>query len=339
MGAAPSPPETERFRDNPLDPSAAKRPTSEADRILQKRPRKNKERTPTGRRLSSLEALPTELLTQIFLLSVEINLPRTTHFIGSRLSYRPTYVAFIRNCMLTSWGPHAPPNLAACRFFTRDFIQSLDRPTSAGLDSLVNQTYLPLHQFQGPWDSDRVYLLDYLLDVCLPPWRFGWHASATLNEWINDAVAQRALDALWRLFRLAKLDRHFLMPQSIVRDAVLVHGCVPEIVTAVLLRSLDTDGPLDYLDTPLWAWAEISETRGEWLIDVLKYMNLLQLGSAKGSERLHTIPTGRDGDKPPGWWRVVAEQLQNINRKFGIRIDWLDDIGRDDVGHTTGLLE
>jgi hypothetical protein len=333
MRAAPAPPTTEPLLGSS---SSAKRPTSETDQILQKRLRRKKGRAPAQRRLSSLEALPTELLTHIFLLSVEINLPRTSHFIGSRLSCRSTYVAFVRNCILESWGHHAPPNLAACRFFTRDFIQSLDRPTSAGLDSLVNQTYLPLHQFRGPWNSDRVYLLDYLLDVCLPPWRFGWHASAALNDWISDAVAQRELDALWRLLRLAKLDSHFLLPQRTVRDAVLLHGCVPEIVTAVLLHSLDTDGPVDYLDTPLWAWAEISETRGEWLIEVLRYMNHLRLGSTTGSGGV--TPTGREGDKPRGWWRVVATHLQDISRKFSIHIDWLDDIGRDGVGHRTGLL-
>jgi hypothetical protein len=327
---------------NPLASSAAKPPKSQADQILQKRLRKKKVGMLPQRRLSPLEDLPTELLTEIFLLSAEISLPRATHFIGSRLSCRQTYVAFIRSCTRISWDRRAPPDLAACRFFTRDFIESLDPLTSASLDSLVNQTYLPLHQFQGPWDPDRVYLLDYLLDVCLPPWRLGWQTVADLNGWIGEAVAQRAINALWRLFRLAKLDRQVLMPQSTLRDAVIVQGCVPDVVTALLLHGLDTNSPVDYLDTPLWAWAEMSGTRGEWLMDVLKFVNLSQLGSTLSNELpvphcLHSIPTNHDGDRRVGWWRVVAETLQNINRTFGIHVDWLDDIGRSG-GRRTGFL-
>jgi hypothetical protein len=95
------------------------------------------------------------------------------------------------------------------------------------------------------------------------------------------------------------------------------------------LHSVETDGPINYLDTPLWAWAEVSEAKGEWLIEVLKYMNQLQLVPT---------PTEREGDKPLGWWRLLAANLQGINREFGIHIGWLDDIGRDEVGHRTGLL-
>jgi hypothetical protein len=296
-----------------------------------------KTNSPRPRRLSPLEALPTELLTHIFLLSAEINLARATHFIGSRLSCRSTYLAFIRRCIHQTWD-HAP-DLSACRFFTRDFIQSLDPPTSAGLDCLVNQTTLPLHRFRGPWDPDRLHLLDYLLDVCRPPWRLGWHACADLTDSINDAVAQRALDALWRLFRAARLDRDFIMPQTVVRDAVLVHGCVPDIVLALFLHSLDSDLAVDCLDTPLWAWAELAGSRGEWLTDVLTYMNHLQVGSgdAPGNGVIMLFYPG-DKARPLGWWRVVAESLRAINRKFGLDMAWLDDVGRDDVGHRSGLL-
>ena len=147
-----------------------------------------------------------------------------------------------------------------------------------------------------------------------------------LNDWIWRGGAQRATDALWRLLRLAKLDRQVLMPQDTLRDAVIVQGCVPDVVTALLLHGLDTNSPVDYLDTPLWAWAEMSETRGKWLMDVLKFVNLLQLGLTISNELpvLHcpySIPFNHDGDRPIGWWRVVAETLQNINRTFGIHID------------------
>lgn len=66
---------------------------------------------------------------------------------------------------------------------------------------------------------------------------------------------------------------HVRASQAMIRSAVLQHGCHRGIVGLILAHSLYDLESIDYLDPPLWTWAEVNGSKGVWLTGMLRLVS------------------------------------------------------------------
>jgi hypothetical protein len=231
-----------------------------------KDPFSREERRRRRKASSPLEKLPLEILVQIFILSMEISLPQSSHYIGKALSSEWVINQFISRVQLLQ--VVEVNRLMNCRFFNlewwgrnkngRRFLDSLmkDERDLEDCRDIALRLRIPLKLSRRPWTTEKLAMWN---DCTIP---FGIVmfdtqdplATQVALDLLEDAITQCDAMAVHKLLKVEPVNPHRLfvsnesfpcpithylcVPHFIVRDAVIKHGCVEHIVVQLLLHGL-----------------------------------------------------------------------------------------------------
>ncbi|KAF2629629.1 hypothetical protein BU25DRAFT_408896 [Macroventuria anomochaeta] len=253
-------------------------------------------------------------------------------------------------------------NLLSCRFFTWDFfLKYVDRShdamialrgkawerTGVGVPGIrlfdglwpfrfttvpylafAEGFHVPEKLLHGPWDEGKVNLLYVLVSLNGEVDWEGSMAGETAKQGIREAVAEgneRAVAALSTLLGVPKQ-----IDTGLLRYAVLECGCDINMLrhllfnAQILAQNVSKD-VLDFLDTRLWAWADVNGERGDVLKHMLKKAEAfdLEFYFEKDSEWTKIVPfpySGSKFDTRTTFDVVVRELLMNLYWSYGRKI-------------------
>jgi hypothetical protein len=251
---------------------------------------------------SPLERLPLEILVQIFIDSMEISLPQSSVYLAKALSSE-----WVISQYLTKANTLTVPQInrmMRCRFFNHEWLAinyeefqkhtekddshdscSCDQDNHCGQEILV----FPDHLIRSPWTLEKCNLYRNFAITRekqkLP--RDLSHMSILLRG-LTDAISEQNIPAVLMLLKSYEIFEDPCsistypnpLPHSILRKAIMSHGCDETIVTMLLIYGLHfvgdpTTSPMaiNYSDVELWNWAEMHGEKGSFLIAMMKLMN------------------------------------------------------------------
>ena len=259
-----------------------------------------------------IERLPLEILVQIFIESMEISLPQSSHYIGKALSSDWVIRKFLSTIQFLEMVE--VNRFMNCRFFGsewwakdnngEEFMQKVfsdQDPMSTSTD--WGRMRPPLKLIRGPWTVNKFNMWDDLEGMgkitmfdpqdplgaqialkCLEEAVAGCNSEAV--ERLLRVQHEMSLDQVVREATTCPIYNILSVPHYIVRDAVIKYGCVEEIVGLLLLHGLHSclrrGMPhlgqairlgVDYTDPELWSWTVNNGQKGKWLLAMLKLMN------------------------------------------------------------------
>lgn len=248
--------------------------------------------------MSRLEALPTEILQEIFNRSCNVDLPCASTTLQSKLSsqamYRQIATSIFRNvCAITpncasGFEPGSLPirnanRLLACRLMTRQVFRNVAgflltsaasnvqdqqpqaveaMPTNEIWSSLLpSRDVLPPDKLlRGPWSDEKVDFLDAVWTHPLDPSSSRY---ALACEGLGEAVSGDAHAVATKFLKLG------IRPdQELLRRAVMKPECPAYLVAQMLYidmkksREAGEQSAFDCLDPVIWSWAGIAESEG-----------------------------------------------------------------------------
>ena len=258
--------------------------------------------------------------------------------------------------------PILQSQLLACRFFTWDFfLKYVDRSHDAMISlrgkawektgvevpgigqfdglwpfkfttipylAFADGFQVPEKLLHGPWDESKVNLLYVLVSLNGEiDWQ-GSMAGETVKQGIKEAIAdgnERAVAALATLLGVPKQ-----IDTGLLRYAVLDCGCNIYIMrhllfnAQILAQNLSKE-VLDFLDTRLWAWADVNGEKGDVLKHMLRKANAfdLEFYFEEDSDWTKIVPFPYGGSKfdtRTTFDDVVRELLMNLYWSYGRKI-------------------
>ena len=258
--------------------------------------------------------------------------------------------------------PILQSQLLACRFFTWDFfLKYVDRSHDAMISlrgkawektgvevpgighfdglwpfkfttipylAFADGFQVPEKLLHGPWDESKVNLLYVLVSLNGEiDWQ-GSMAGETAKQGIKEAIAdgnERAVAALSTLLGVPKQ-----IDTGLLRYAVLDCGCNINIMrhllfnAQILAQNLSKE-VLDFLDTRLWAWADVNGEKGDVLKHMLRKANAfdLEFYFEEDSDWTKIVPFPYGGSKfdtRTTFDDVVRELLMNLYWSYGRKI-------------------
>lgn len=258
--------------------------------------------------------------------------------------------------------PILQSQLLACRFFTWDFfLKYVDRSHDAMISlrgkawektgvevpgvgqfdglwpfkfttipylAFADGFQVPEKLLHGPWDESKVNLLYVLISLNGEiDWQ-GSMAGETAKQGIKEAIAdgnERAVAALATLLGVPKQ-----IDTGLLRYAVLDCGCNINVMrhllfnAQILAQNLSKE-VLDFLDTRLWAWADVNGEKGDVLKHMLRKANAfdLEFYFEEDSDWTKIVPFPYGGSKfdtRTTFDDVVRELLMNLYWSYGRKI-------------------
>lgn len=258
--------------------------------------------------------------------------------------------------------PILQSQLLACRFFTWDFfLKYVDRSHDAMISlrgkawektgvevpgvgqfdglwpfkfttipylAFADGFQVPEKLLHGPWDESKVNLLYVLVSLNGEiDWQ-GSMAGETAKQGIKEAIAdgnERAVAALATLLGVPKQ-----IDTGLLRYAVLDCGCNINVMrhllfnAQILAQNLSKE-VLDFLDTRLWAWADVNGEKGDVLKHMLRKANAfdLEFYFEEDSDWTKIVPFPYGGSKfdtRTTFDDVVRELLMNLYWSYGRKI-------------------
>jgi large subunit ribosomal protein L14e len=258
--------------------------------------------------------------------------------------------------------PMLQSQLLACRFFTWDFFLKYVDRSHVAMISLRGKAWektgvevpgirqfdglwpfkfttipylafadgflIPEKLLQGPWDGGKVNLLYVLVSLNGEIDWEGSMAGETAKQGIRKAIAdgnERAVAALSTLLGVPKQ-----IDTGLLRYAVLDCGCNINVMrhllfnAQILAQNLSKD-ILDFLDTRLWAWADVNGEKGDALKHMLRKANAfdLEFYFEEDSDWTKIVPFPYGGSKfdtRTTFDDVVRELLMNLYWSYGRKI-------------------
>lgn len=258
--------------------------------------------------------------------------------------------------------PILQSQLLACRFFTWDFfLKYVDRSHDAMISlrgkawektgvevpgvgqfdglwpfkfttipylAFADGFQVPEKLLHGPWDESKVNLLYVLVSLNGEiDWQ-GSMAGETAKQGIKEAIAdgnERAVAALATLLGVPKQ-----IDTGLLRYAVLDCECNINVMrhlifnAQILAQNLSKE-VLDFLDTRLWAWADVNGEKGDVLKHMLRKANAfdLEFYFEEDSDWTKIVPFPYGGSKfdtRTTFDDVVRELLMNLYWSYGRKI-------------------
>jgi hypothetical protein len=187
---------------------------------------------------------------------------------------------------------------------------------------------VPEKLLHGPWDESKVNLLYVLVSL---NGKIDWEGSTageTAKQGIMEAIAdgnERAVAALSTLLGVPKQ-----IDTGLLRYAVLDCGCNINVMrhllfnAQILAQNLSKE-VLDFLDTRLWAWADVNGERGDVLKHMLRKANAfdLEFYFEEDSDWTKIVPFPYGGSKFDArttFDDVIRELLMNLYWSYGRKI-------------------
>jgi hypothetical protein len=187
---------------------------------------------------------------------------------------------------------------------------------------------VPEKLLHGPWDESKVNLLYVLVSL---NGNIDWEGSTageTAKQGIMEAIAdgnERAVAALSTLLGVPKQ-----IDTGLLRYAVLDCGCNINVMrhllfnAQILAQNLSKE-VLDFLDTRLWAWADVNGERGDVLKHMLRKANAfdLEFYFEEDSDWTKIVPFPYGGSKFDArttFDDVIRELLMNLYWSYGRKI-------------------
>lgn len=258
--------------------------------------------------------------------------------------------------------PTLQSQILACRFFTWDFfLKYVDRSHDAMISlrgkawektgvevpgirqfdglwpfkfttipylAFADGFRVPEKLLHGPWDEGKVNLLYVLVSLNGELDWEGSMAGEMAKQGIREAVAdgnERAVAALSTLLGVPKQ-----IDTGLLRYAVLDCGCNINVMrhllfnAQILAQNLSKE-VLDFLDTRLWAWADVNKEKGDVLKHMLRKANAfdLEFYFEEDSDwtKIVSFPYGGSKfDTRTTFDDVVRELLMNLYWSYGRKI-------------------
>jgi hypothetical protein len=187
---------------------------------------------------------------------------------------------------------------------------------------------VPEKLLHGPWDESKVNLLYVLVSLNGEIDWEGSTAGETAKQGIMEAIAdgnERAVAALSTLLGVPKQ-----IDTGLLRYAVLDCGCNINVMrhllfnAQILAQNLSKE-VLDFLDTRLWAWADVNGEKGDVLKHMLRKANAfdLEFYFEDDSDWTKIVPFPYGGSKFDArttFDDVVRELLMNLYWSYGRKI-------------------
>jgi hypothetical protein len=302
---------------------------------------------------SLLERLPLEILVRIFIGSMEISFVQCSNLIGKALSSPWVISQFVDRLYLVS-SPELK-RVMSCRFFTPTWWATNRIAFDFGV-GIYDENYeerlmleFPGTLMASPWTDEKVRMWMAFKDMTYD-WSFYnsplYHPYALAG--LRQAIVEKNSYMVWNLLRpdlgwskphpgmsleeMKSLEIEpprwepccLLIPQEIVRYAIMECDCVPDIVSILLVQGLYDRGNgkeqgcwtgtrrlLDYYDAQLWAWAEQNGRKGEWLKAMLSFL-ISALEDPHALENVDTLPA----NIPAPDTRLELRYLREIKGKY-----------------------
>jgi hypothetical protein len=255
--------------------------------------------------LSLLERLPGELLSVIFLESMEASLPLSSPRIATKLSSHFVLLEYsLRTLELAPSNCTEPMTvkqknrLLSSRFFTWEFLSSV-LFTARTRHAPVNQyswifmdCFLPYKLLHGPWTVAKVDMLEFLAmhGEC---WvrRDDYDVCQIISEGVYDAIRTSLFQPLNILLKSSLIVETIKEPKQypeltsikyihitldMIHEAVFEHNCSIGVVCLLLIHAFRSSYDVDFLNPKLWIWAEQAGSKGAWIKWLLRGLSRMK---------------------------------------------------------------